>query len=510
MAEHRQQGHAPPDRRHQAKVWRGAGHLAGALALLLAQGLAFAADWQSGNTYNRGDVVSHQGQGWQAQWWSKGDTPGGASGAWLKVQTAGEQGWQTGQAYQGGAKVSHNGQHYQARWWTLGEEPGKREVWARLGPGHKVVGYYISWGQYKTFGNYDPLKIRGHLYTHINYAFAGVDASGRVHLSDEGAWDGSRGWGDRANFAKLPELRKQYPHLKLLIAIGGGGKGSKHFSSAARSPESRQHFADSAVAFMRQWGFDGLDIDWEFPTFAVHAENEWSADDINNFPLLFKTLRTTLDAASKADGKQYLLTMASEANPANLVKYDWKTVATSVDWINVMSYQYAGPWSLESGHIAPLYADPLSGKPTRYNADGTIQTYLQQGVPREKLIMGLEYNGHIWTGCPSENQGRYVRCTGIGKSTWDYPTEGALDYQDIKHNYVNKHGYVRYWSDAAKMPWLFNPDSGSFIAYEDPASIGEKLQYLKQNRLAGAMVWEVTADREDDLARQVAGALLGQ
>lgn len=493
--------------------WRRAGSGLTSLALLLALAAphAWAAAWQASSAYTKGDVVSHLGQDWQAQWWTRGEVPGSAGGAWQPVQAPGNTAWQASRAYKAGETVSHGGQRYQARWWTQGEEPGKREVWKRLDPvrnDYKVVGYYISWGQYPTFGNFTPLKIKADLYTHLNYAFAAVNEAGEVVMADPGEWNNGNGWGDQANFARLAELKKQYPHLKTLISIGGGGRGSKYFSNAGLTAESRQRFANSAVAFMRQWGFDGVDIDWEFPTFAVHPENVQRPEDINTFPLLFKTVRAALDAAGKADGKQYLLTLASEANPANLVKYDWKTVAATVDWINVMAYQYAGPWALESGHIAPLYADPVSGKPPKYNADGTLQTYLQLGVPPAKLVMGLEYNGHIWTGCQPQNQGRYTQCKGIGKSTWDYPTEGALDYQDIKHNYLNKNGYTRFWSDAARMPWLFNSETGSFIAYEDPQSLGEKLQYLKQHRLGGAMVWEVTADRDDDLARLVAGELL--
>ncbi|WP_157670211.1 glycoside hydrolase family 18 protein [Chitinibacter sp. GC72] len=217
---------------------------------------------------------------------------------------------------------------------------------------YKVVGYYISWGQYPTFGFFTPLKIKAEHYTHLNFAFAAVNEVGEVVMADPGEWRNGQGWGDLANFARLAELKKQHPQLKTLISIGG--KGSKYFSNAGLSVQSREHFADSAIAFMRTHGFDGLDIDWEFPSFAVHPDNLWRRADMDNYLKLFKTLRSKLDAAAQAVGKPYLLTLAAEANPANLPKYDWKATAATVDWINVMSYQYSGPWSLEAGHIAPL------------------------------------------------------------------------------------------------------------------------------------------------------------
>lgn len=480
-------------------------HLSMALALCGAMHIAMAApSWQATSVYTKGDTVSHQGRDWEAQWWTQGEAPGLTS-AWQEKLAAGQTDWQAKRAYKAGEQVSHQGALYQARWWTQGEQPGNKEVWKQIAdqvePDYRVIGYYISWGRYNHFGNYTPLKIRGDIYTHINYAFAGVSEAGEVIKADPGAW------GDDANFAELKQLKKTYPHLKTLISVGGGGKGSKYFSNAALTQQSREKFANSAVQFIRSNGFDGVDIDWEFPTFTTHPENVIRSEDLANFPLLFKTLRATLDAAGQADGKRYLLTLASEANPVNIPKIDWKTVASYVDWINVMSYEYAGAWSLESGHVAPLFADPISGKPDKYNVDGTIQAYLQHSVAPSKLNLGMVYPGHIWTGCPAENQGRYTRCQAVGKSTWGYESEGALDYQDIKNNFLNKNGFTRYWSSEAKVPYLFKPDGGVFITYEDPQSIAEKLQYLKQNKLGGAFVWEVTADREHDLSTVIVKSL---
>jgi chitinase len=120
-------------------------------------------------------------------------------------------------------------------------------------PDHTVAGYYISWGAYGR--NYTPRDIDATKLTHIIYAFANID-KGEVTLGDVGA--------DPRNFAELRRLKSQNDRLKLVIAVGGW-VGSKHFSDSASTEDSRKRLADSAVTFLRDHGFDGIDLDWEYP-----------------------------------------------------------------------------------------------------------------------------------------------------------------------------------------------------------------------------------------------------
>jgi len=118
-------------------------------------------------------------------------------------------------------------------------------------PAHTVAGYYVSWGAYGR--NYTPHDIDATKLTDIIYAFAKID-KGEVTLGDAAV--------DPRNFAELRDLKQQNEHLKLLIAVGGW-TGSKHFSDAAATEQDRNRFAESAVAFLREYGLDGIDIDWE-------------------------------------------------------------------------------------------------------------------------------------------------------------------------------------------------------------------------------------------------------
>src|SRR5438105_3119382 len=180
---------------------------------------------------------------------------------------------------------------------------------APVAPRYKVIAYYLASPAPARY--FSPDKIPAGRITHLNYAFATIDG-GEMVVGDP-ALDTS----GPDNFAKLRQLRKRHPHLKTLISVGGWA-WSGHFSDIALTPESRERFADSGVAFIRRHGFDGIDVDWEFPVAGGMQENVRRAEDRQNFTLLLKALRDKLDAAGRADRRRYLLSAAVGNNEASL------------------------------------------------------------------------------------------------------------------------------------------------------------------------------------------------
>jgi len=361
--------------------------------------------------------------------------------------------------------------------------------------GHTVAGYYISWGAYGR--NYTPRDIDPTKFTHIIYAFANID-KGEVTLGDAAA--------DPRNFTELRRLKSQNDRLKLLIAVGGWA-GSKHFSDSASTEDSRKRLADSAVAFLRDRGFDGIDLDWEYPVAGGRDDNVRRPEDRENFTLLLQALRAALDAAGEADGKQYLLTIAAGGSDEYVTNTELDKIARTVDWVGLMSYDFAGAWSKTSGHNAPLFSDPanLSPDTTRSTVAAAVMRYLNAGVPPEKLLLGLPLYGRTWCGCNPRNDGEYQECYGPAKGTWE---DGVLDYQDIAANYLTNGAFVRHFNDAAKVPFLFDASSGQFISYDDTESFRYKIAFQKERRLGGIMYWEITADRRGSLVELVARELL--
>ncbi|TFE19744.1 chitinase [Cohnella luojiensis] len=374
--------------------------------------------------------------------------------------------------------------------------------------GYKIVAYYPSWATYAR--NYHVSDIDATKITHINYAFANVSTAGEVVVGDTYAdtdkffpgdcWDAGC---KRGNFNQLNKLKASNPHLKTLISVGGW-TWSGNFSNAASTDALRTVFADSAVKFVRDWGFDGVDIDWEYPVGGGLQAGR--PEDKQNFTLLLQKLREKLNAAGTADGKTYLLTIASSAGPAYVQNTELGTLQQYLNWINIMTYDFHGGWETTSGNNAPLYFDPAdpSSNAAALNVEAGVNGHLNAGVPASKLVLGLPFYGRGWGGCTSAG-GNYKACTGASsQGTWE---GGVFDFSDLQANYINLNGYTRNWNNTAKVPYLYNPSTQVFISYDDVESIGYKTSFLKSKGLAGAMFWELSADRNKTLLTKVSADL---
>jgi chitinase len=350
--------------------------------------------------------------------------------------------------------------------------------------GKQVIGYYASWATYsgKQIADLDASKL-----THIQYAFANIGDDLRIAVGDSYADVEKVFPNDLAtdpfhgNFNQLLKLKKANPHLKTLISVGGWSWSAK-FSDVALTDASRTAFADSAVAFILKYGFDGVDIDWEYPVAGGAAGNVKRPEDKTNFTLLMQKLREKLDAQSALDGKKYLLSFAGAAGSYYTNNVELAKLQQYVDYVGIMSYDIHGTWETKTGFNAPLYKDPNSGISWETSVHDSVQLYLSQGVPAAKLVMGVPFYGYRYDNVTNSNNGLYQTFSG----------GASLTYSQIVSGYLGQAGYTRYFNTISKVPYLFN--GSSFISYDDPESIGYKASYVKSQGLAGAMVWELTQD----------------
>jgi chitinase len=357
----------------------------------------------------------------------------------------------------------------------------------------RVIGYYPSWATYER--NYQVSDIPADQLTHINVAFANV-ADGKCIVGDSYADTDKAFVGDswdagvlRGNFHQLEILRAAHPKLRTLISIGGW-TWSANFSQAAATPESRRALSASCVDFMTTYGFDGIDIDWEYPVSG--GLQSGSPQDRTNYTLLLREFRTQLDVAAVGN-RHYLLTVAAPAGPQNIANLQVDEVGATVDWINLMTYDYHGGWDTTTGHNAPMARGVGDRSPRGFSVKETVNAYLKGGVPAAKLVLGIPFYGRGWQEVSATRAGLYQQGRTASIGTWE-PEPGMFDYTDIAVTYLPK--MKRTWDPVAQVPTLYDPVRRLFITYDDPTSIAIKAEYVKAMGLGGAMIWELSGDRD--------------
>lgn len=293
----------------------------------------------------------------------------------------------------------------------------------------KVVAYVTSWSSITP----DP-----NVMTHINYAFGGVGDDYKVF--GEGV----------SRMQAIVKLKQQNPDLKVLISVGGWGRGK--FTPMTKSEEGRKTFAASCVKFCEDYGLDGIDIDWEFP--GNNSSGEQSpTDEKQNYTLLMRDLREAL-------GDKYLLTMASSSNPGY---YDYKSCIQYLDFVNVMTYDMAS----DPNHHSALYRGGEVGNGWSV-AHESIQKHLNAGIPADKLVMGLAFYGNSGHG-------------------------SQISLQQIKDG-IESGKWTDHWDDVAKVPYVTDANGTFAYGYDDERSLSIKCQYILDNDLAGGMYWEYAND----------------
>jgi chitinase len=344
-------------------------------------------------------------------------------------------------------------------------------------PPRRVVGYFAAWAPAH---GYQVGDIPAGKLTHVNYAFA-VIKEGRC---------AARGANSSEHFAQLRALKQKHPRLRTLISVGGWAD-SGAFSDAALTDASRQTFARSCAEFVHEHGFDGVDIDWEYPGGGGADKTRGRPEDTKNFTLLLADLRRALDAQGKADGtRHYLLTIAAPASPRQYQRMELGEIHKSLNWINLMTYDMAGEWSRLTDFHAPLYAADEKGEGP--SADACVRGYLAAGVPPDKLLLGVPFYGRAWAGVKDVGHGLHQPHAAKPPRP---PGGGGFAYRSLAANYIDKSAR-RFWDDRAKAPWLFDEESGVMITYDDPQSLRLKVAYVREKHLGGIMIWELSEDDE--------------
>ena len=267
--------------------------------------------------------------------------------------------------------------------------------------------------------------------------------------------------------------------MKTLLSIGGYTYSSS-FAPGTSSAANIQTFASSAVTLLKDLGFDGIDIDWEYP--ANPAEAQQYVD-------LLAALRSQLNSYASSvnqDPSNFLLSVACPAGPDNYSKMDIAGMDKSLDFWNLMAYDYDGSWATIAGHQANLFPSTTNPAGTPFNTQQAVSYYTSHGVAPSKLLLGCPLYGRAF----QNTTGPGAPYSGVGQGSWD---NGVWDWKVLPlagSRVLEDNGVGASWG-------FDGPDggSGTMVSFDDLNVAGQKAAWAKSSGLGGLMWWESSADK---------------
>lgn len=391
----------------------------------------------------------------------------------------------------------------------------------------RVIGYFTSW---RNGANGQPSYLVNDIpwdkITHINYAFAHVNAENKISIGDPNSannpatnmeWPGISGaeldpnLSYKGHFNLLTKYKKQYQDVKTLISVGGWAETGGYFDANGRvesggfytmttnadgsvNYDGINAFSESVVTFIKKYGFDGVDIDYEYPSSMADSGHPDDFDFSNprraalnkSYLVLMKSLREALDRAGQADNQHYMLTIASPSSGYLLRGMETFEAVKYLDYVNIMSYDLHGAWNSHVGPNAALFDTGEDSELAAWDVYGTAEfegigylntdwavRYFRGALSAGRINIGIPYytrgfrdvsggtNG-LWGQAALPDQASCPK--GTGKGDKNYCGNGAVGIDNLWHDIENDHEVAAGSNPLWHVKNLADGKSGSYIS----------------------------------------------
>lgn len=497
--------------------------------------VAAAETWSNSKIYVQGDEVEYNGATYRCKWWVQGGVPG-SDAAWELVSGGG-----SGSGGTGGSGTLEGKDPTE----KLDPKVGTNIQGIKLPANYyekKVVGYFPNYAlDSESHKNFSIADLQWDKLTHIQYAFAVVNKetnkieAGDIKNDIENKFEGQTFYHDGkeikideslgyyGQFNLMHTLKKMHPDVTVLISTGGWG-ASDGLWYATQNEAAMRTFSASAVEFIRKYGFDGIDIDFEYPSETPLSGNSTSfiesirAGIGKRYIQFIKILSEDLAKASREDGKFYWLTSAVTASSWVLGGQMDSEFLDYFDFVSIMSYDFHGGWNNFVENQANIYPDPADGE----TASMDVKTlgfewayrFYRGKVQSEKLLMGVPYYTRGWSNVSGGTNGLHGRSStpltmatdelnlwyDLDENGKETPA-GANPLWHVMNVMKKNPNYKRYWDDVGKVPYVWNSTNNVFVTFEDEESVQERINYVKANNLGGVLIWVMHGDYDYDAAK---------
>ncbi|KAH8900846.1 hypothetical protein GQ53DRAFT_584267, partial [Thozetella sp. PMI_491] len=338
----------------------------------------------------------------------------------------------------------------------------------QTGSGRRI-GYFESWSTKRSCDTWQPEYINPQLWTHINFAFAVIGSDNQIAAMNPY---------DIEMYSRVTSLKQQNRALKVFISVGGWDAGATMFSNMVATAASRATFISSVLRFMDSYGFDGVDMDWEYP---AAPDRGGVAADTANFALFLKEMKTAFNG-------QYGLTATLPSSYWYMRGFDLKGMEPYVDWFNFMSYDIHGTWDGQSAYTAAIVQPHTN---LTEIAQG-LELLWRNNISPAKVVLGLAFYGRSFTladptcntvDCPFTSGGDPGPCTG---------TAGILSDVEIA-NIIAEYGLTPTLDIEAGVKWI-TWGGNQWVSYDDADTFRLKQEFAARLCLGGVMVWALDLD----------------